>query len=113
MGGRRRDRGKQVGVEDWTTEKNGRVVTTVSINAGGVEPILKKILYKERKQNHIFFPPGVLIYTEFVPSFPRREIKHLQVSLCEQAVVSVRKLSCTFVDGPYNTLPPHPRFIKE
>lgn len=99
--GSRGDRGGQ------DHEEDGRVVTTVSINAGGVEPILKKILFKERKKKKKkrFFS-GVLIYTEFVSSFPRREIKHLRGSLCEQSMgFGVRKLSSTFVDGPYNTLP--------
>lgn len=43
-------------MKDKTTEEDGRVVTMVSINAGGVEPILKNILYKESKiYIYIFF----------------------------------------------------------
>lgn len=44
-----------MGVEDRTIEEDGRVVTTVSINAGGVESILKNILYKESKKKKDFF----------------------------------------------------------
>lgn len=72
-----------MGVEERTSEEDGSVLPTLSINTSGHGTNLEKIFVGRKQKKKKKDLKRFSVYTEYVSNFPRGEMKYVRGSQCE------------------------------